>query len=54
MSAMYYAMTKVSFEEIALKFVQIDDTHALKIFLEKVIQLNLMSSLDGEITLDLM
>jgi len=36
MSAMYYAMTKASFEEIALKFVQIDDTHALKTFLEKV------------------
>ncbi|CAG7718037.1 unnamed protein product [Allacma fusca] len=35
MSAMYYAMTKISFEEVALKFVQIDDSHALKMFLEK-------------------
>jgi hypothetical protein len=37
MSAMYYAMTKASFEEIALKFVQVDDSHALKTFLMKVI-----------------
>lgn len=36
MSAMYYAMTKASFEEIALKFVQVDDSHALKTFLMKV------------------
>jgi len=34
---MYYAMTKASFEEIALKFVQIDDSHALKTFLMKVL-----------------
>ncbi len=36
MSAMYYAMTKASFEEVALKFVQLDDSHALKTFLLKV------------------
>ncbi|CAL8101844.1 unnamed protein product [Orchesella dallaii] len=35
MSAMYYGMTKASFEEVALKFVQIDDSHALKTFLLK-------------------
>jgi hypothetical protein len=35
-SAMYYAMTKASFEEIALKFVDIEDSHALKTFLMKV------------------
>jgi hypothetical protein len=33
---MYYALTKASFEEIALKFVQIDDSVALKTFLLKV------------------
>jgi hypothetical protein len=36
LSAMYYAMTKASFEEIALKFVQVDKSHALKTFLMKV------------------
>lgn len=36
MSAMYYAMTKASFEEVALKFVQLDDSNALKTFLLKV------------------
>lgn len=36
MSAMYYAMTKASFEEVALKFVEIDDSHALRTFLLKV------------------
>lgn len=36
MSAMYYALTKSSFEEIALKFVQADKSDALKTFLMKV------------------
>jgi len=36
MSAVYYAMTKASFEELALKFVRINDSLALKTFLMKV------------------
>jgi len=36
-SAVYYALTKSSFEEIALKFSKIEDSVALKTFLMKVI-----------------
>lgn len=37
LSAVYYAMTKASFEEIALKFVQVEkSSHPLKTFLMKV------------------
>ena len=34
-AAAYYALTQISFEEIALKFIQVKDPEALKMFLLK-------------------
>ena len=34
-SAQLYALTQVSFEEVALKFLQVRDSDALKVFLLK-------------------
>ena len=43
LAAANYALTQISFEEVSLKFLQVKDTEALKIFLQKKM-INLKSS----------